>query len=1032
MVSGLVIGLSLGRNDAWFWGIVIGLILAQSARLHSRVKALERTIQLLRQPTQRAPEVVVSTAVDPGQEPEVELAFQAAPGSEPRPEPGPGTAVANPFDEPNILPEESLSSSSVEIQSAAPVAQTEHITSTSPPKVKSAAPAEPSLVQRGFSFILRFFTEGNPLVRIGALVMFVGVAFLLRYLAERVTVAIEVRLLGIAAGGLAMIAAGWLLRISKPGFALPFQGAGIGVLYLTTYASLRLYHLIPGPLAFGLMLLVVALTIALALGQDAMILAALGVAGGFLAPVLASTGQGSHVELFSFYLTLNLVIAVVSWFRAWRILNWLGWVFTFGIASVWGAQYYQPHHLESTEPFLIAHFVLYLAVAILFASRQPPKLKGFVDGTLVFGTPIVAFTLQSLLLRNSEYGLAWSAATLGVVYLLLRWILLRRDSEHFQLLGQSFLALGAGFLTLAIPLAFDARVTSAMWTLEGAAVAWIGIRQSSFLRRLSGYALMVVGSLAYLIENTPSSEQLLFLNADFLGILIIAGVFMFIGHLLRRDLPDSRFPLLATLFWLWGVLWWYVGGIDQIESHLQGSAELLAAVSFAGLSAIVCTEYARGCRWRAAQATGVLMAITLLLIQAGMGSNSGQKMFLNANMVSVILSCAAMVLVGFRQLNSDYPAPFRFWGNGLAVLATGLWLWSGMMELDIHLPKTATTAWSLIWTSASLLGIFSLARLLSWPELRWVNHALPGFLLLFLIAFADLNMAVFQGLGLLVWPLAFAIQYYLLWRSESEKSRILTAVHAGCFWILNATLVYGVDHWLNIRLGNGSAIGLAGLSLAPVIVLALARSNALATQWPVGNYLNAYQGRWLWPIMIWLTAWLLLANTSSPPAFVALPYWPVANFVDLTSIVTVISLGIWWQRRQFSLDITVMRLGAGCIGALGFLWLNAALLRALHFQLPIAWNYQTLWHSFTVQASVTILWSFSAVALMLIGARIVRRWVWVIGAGLMGMAVLKLFVIDTAAGGTLARIAAFFGVAIGLFLAGYFVPRPPAGADAQD
>ena len=72
----------------------------------------------------------------------------------------------------------------------------------------------------------------------------------------------------------------------------------------------------------------------LAVLQDAMVLAALGTSGGFLAPILASTGGGSHVGLFSYYAALNAGVLAVAWFRSWRFLNWLAFVFTFALNAL--------------------------------------------------------------------------------------------------------------------------------------------------------------------------------------------------------------------------------------------------------------------------------------------------------------------------------------------------------------------------------------------------------------------------------------------------------------------------------------------------------------------------------------------------------------------------------------------------------------------------------------------------------------------------------------------------------------------------
>ena len=90
-----------------------------------------------------------------------------------------------------------------------------------------------------------WFTGGNALTRIGVVVLFFGVAFLLRYFAEHFTVPIEWRLAAVAAGGLALIGLGMRLAAARPGYGLSLQGAGAGILYLTTYAAFRLYAVLP-------------------------------------------------------------------------------------------------------------------------------------------------------------------------------------------------------------------------------------------------------------------------------------------------------------------------------------------------------------------------------------------------------------------------------------------------------------------------------------------------------------------------------------------------------------------------------------------------------------------------------------------------------------------------------------------------------------------------------------------------------------------------------------------------------------------
>ena len=152
------------------------------------------------------------------------------------------------------------------------------------------------------------------------------------------------------------------------------------------------------------MVAVCALSAFLAVRQNALPLAFMGTAGGFLAPVLLSTGQGNHVALFSYYALLNAGIFAIAWFKAWRPLNLLGFVFTFTIGSAWGVTAYRPALFASTEPFLILFFLMYVGIALLYAVKRELALRHYVDGTLVFGTPIVATALQASLVKDMPFG----------------------------------------------------------------------------------------------------------------------------------------------------------------------------------------------------------------------------------------------------------------------------------------------------------------------------------------------------------------------------------------------------------------------------------------------------------------------------------------------------------------------------------------------------------------------------------------------------------------------------------------------------
>ena len=108
-------------------------------------------------------------------------------------------------------------------------------------------------VTRFSSLLTRFFTGGNLVLKVGIIIIFFGVVFLLKYAAQRNLVPIEFRLIGVALGGLALLGSGWWLRRRILGYGLILQGGGIGILYLVVYAAAKLYHLLPVSLSFAVM-----------------------------------------------------------------------------------------------------------------------------------------------------------------------------------------------------------------------------------------------------------------------------------------------------------------------------------------------------------------------------------------------------------------------------------------------------------------------------------------------------------------------------------------------------------------------------------------------------------------------------------------------------------------------------------------------------------------------------------------------------------------------------------------------------------
>jgi uncharacterized membrane protein len=606
---GALIGAGIAGPGAYFtdalFGALVGFGIAEISDLRSRQRKLEADIGRLRVELRERPAApatagaaTTSTAIVP--------TAAAPPAVAPKHAPLPWHEL----EEHEPPGDERPTPSAPSLRSAAPLPGAASAT---------ARPSRPPPAAElpWIAAVRRFFTGGNAMVRIGVVVLFFGVAFLLRYMAEHSHVPIELRLMGVALGSIALLVFGWRLRTARKGYALAVQGGGVGILYLTVFGALRLYGVLPAAMAFPLLACVAVLSAVLAILQDSLWFALLGVTGGFLAPVLASTGQGSHVTLFSYYAILNFGILAVAWFKAWRPLNIAGFVFTFAIGTAWGVLQYRPEDFASTEPFLVLFFFFYLGISVLFTLRQPVRLTGYLDGTLIFGTPIVVFALQSSMLHGRLMPLAYSAIALSAVYLLAALLLKRRRNDPQADMVEAFIALGIAFLTLAIPLALDARWIAVAWALEGSALVWVGCRQHRLLPRVCGAVLSVAAGLALSKQFDLSTGHALLTPAAYMSLVTVAAATLFSAGTLKRNRDGLRDfeQAIPDLLFCWSLLLWVIGSLCEISRYLPNYT-LAAALIFATATALLCSEIHRRLELAAARSAALLLWPVMLVFAA--------------------------------------------------------------------------------------------------------------------------------------------------------------------------------------------------------------------------------------------------------------------------------------------------------------------------------------------------------------------------------------------------------------------------------
>jgi len=101
------------------------------------------------------------------------------------------------------------------------------------------------------------------------------------------------------------------------------------------------------------------------------------------------------------------------------------------------------------------------------------------------------------------------------------------------------------------------------------------------------------------------------------------------------------------------------------------------------------------------------------------------------------------------------------------------------------------------------------------------------------------------------------------------------------------------------------------------------------------------------------------------------------------------------------------------------------MLRCFHFWYQIPHQWGDMWASFMIQTGYSILWTVTALILMIVSTKKEWRPLLLTGMGLIIAVVAKLFLVDMSASGTIERIVAFLSVGVLLSVIGYFSPIPP-------
>ncbi|MDG3002324.1 DUF2339 domain-containing protein [Paludisphaera mucosa] len=352
---------------------------------------------------------------------------------------------------------------------------------------------------------VEFAVASTWLLRLGVVILVTGLGFFLKYSIDRGWVAPAFRVAMTIVAGAGLLTAGIRLlggRYRPLGHA--FLGAGIAAFYFSVYAASGFHHLIGSTPAFALMALITAAACVLAVRFDSLLVAVLGICGGYATPLILSSGSRNYQGLYVYLLLLGCGVLAVSARRSWRLLNYLGFVATYGLFLA-TLMNYEPSRFWETMPYLVAVFVLYSTSMIVFsvARREPSTLLEWIGLT----TNAAVFFGMSYYLVEWSYGIRGTAVVaLGLALFHLAHVgyLLVRDVRDRGLL-YGFLGLASFFLAVTIPLAFSRDWITVCWAVQALTTLWLAGKMRSGFLRGAAFALYALVLFRFGLIDLPRS-----------------------------------------------------------------------------------------------------------------------------------------------------------------------------------------------------------------------------------------------------------------------------------------------------------------------------------------------------------------------------------------------------------------------------------------------------------------------------------------------------------------------------------------------
>ena len=377
---------------------------------------------------------------------------------------------------------------------------------------------------------------------VGAVVLFLSAGFFVKYAFEHGWLTEWGRvILGVIAGIVVIILGERFLRREMRSLGQGLVGAGLAILYVSLYAAYGFYELLPQPITFILLALVVICGMVLAIIHDTIAISFLSLLGGFLTPLLLSTGRDSRDALFAYIVLLDLGVLGVAFFKRWRIIDILAFVGTWALFTGWYIRFHNSPTYSTlpTVLWLAAIYVIFLLQPFVFHLRSGTPIVGERFFLAVSNAAGMFGWVYTILHTTHKHILGFITLGMSASYLVLG-SLTRKRLRNDERAVFGFIALSVMFLTIAIPIHLDFHGVTVAWAVKVPVLLYLAYKYSYLPVRIGVLISLILAAGRIFTIHWPLHEEpfIPFFNKQFGTAIIVSlagGAYTLIHHLQRNN-----------------------------------------------------------------------------------------------------------------------------------------------------------------------------------------------------------------------------------------------------------------------------------------------------------------------------------------------------------------------------------------------------------------------------------------------------------------------------------------------------------------